>query len=65
MVTVAEAPELERKKAADLADVVIAGERDVDLAAAIGALAERAYARVLAEGGPTLNGAARGGGAAG
>ena len=38
------------------ADVIIAGERDVDLAAALGALAERGYARVLAEGGPTLNG---------
>jgi riboflavin biosynthesis pyrimidine reductase len=56
VVTVAEAPTLERKKAADLADVIIAGERDVDLAAALGALAERGYARVLAEGGPTLNG---------
>ena len=31
VVTVAEAPAHERKKAADLADVVIAGERDVDL----------------------------------
>jgi riboflavin biosynthesis pyrimidine reductase len=56
VVTVAEAPARERKKAADLADVVIAGERDVDLAAALAALAERGYARVLAEGGPTLNG---------
>ena len=36
--------------------MIIAGERDVDLAAALGALAERGYARVLAEGGPTLNG---------
>jgi riboflavin biosynthesis pyrimidine reductase len=56
VVTVAEAPALERKKAAGLADVIIAGERDVDLAAALSALAERGYARVLAEGGPTLNG---------
>jgi riboflavin biosynthesis pyrimidine reductase len=56
VVTVAEAPPLERKKAADLADVIIAGERDVDLVVALGALAERGYARVLAEGGPTLNG---------
>ena len=56
VITVAEAPALEHKKAADLADVIIAGERDVDLAAALGALAERGYARVLAEGGPTLNG---------
>ena len=56
VVTVAEVPALEREKAADLADVIIAGERDVDLAAALGALAERGYARVLAEGGPSLNG---------
>ena len=56
VVTVARAPALEREKAAGLADVIIAGERDVDLAAALGALAERGYARVLAEGGPTLNG---------
>jgi riboflavin biosynthesis pyrimidine reductase len=56
VVTVAKASAPERKKAADLADVVIAGERDVDLAAALGALAERGYAHVLAEGGPTMNG---------
>ena len=56
VVTVARAPALEREKAAGLADVIIAGERDVDLAAALSALAERGYARVLAEGGPTLNG---------
>ena len=56
VITVAEAPALERDKAAGLADVIIAGERDVDLAVALGALAERGYARVLAEGGPTLNG---------
>ena len=56
VITVAEAPALERKEAADLADVIIAGEQDVDLAAALGALAERGYAQVLAEGGPTLNG---------
>jgi riboflavin biosynthesis pyrimidine reductase len=34
-------PVAERKKAADLADVVIAGERDVDLGMALAALAER------------------------
>ena len=56
VVTVAEAPAPERKKAADLAEVIIAGERDVDLAFALGALAERGFARVLAEGGPSLNG---------
>jgi riboflavin biosynthesis pyrimidine reductase len=56
VITVAGAPASERKKAADVAEVIIAGERDVDLAAALGALAERGHTRVLAEGGPTLNG---------
>ncbi len=55
MVTVAGAP-AERKKAMDLAEVINAGERDVDLAPALGALPERGFARVLAEGGPSLNG---------
>src|SRR6516165_2447909 len=41
VVTVAEAPVPERKRAADLADVIIAGERDVDLATALDALAAR------------------------
>jgi len=51
VVTVAEAPALERKKAADRADVIIAGERDVDLAAAKSAAARivvRAVRRVVA-----------------
>jgi riboflavin biosynthesis pyrimidine reductase len=56
VVTVAEAPVLERQKAADLADVIIAGERDVDLAVTLDALAMRGFSRVLAEGGPSLNG---------
>ena len=56
VVTVAGAPVAERKKAADLADVIIAGERDVDLAEALDALAARGLRRVLAEGGPSLNG---------
>ena len=36
--------------------MIIAGKRDVDLAFALGALAERGFTRVLAEGGPSLNG---------
>ncbi len=56
VVTVSQAPALERKKAEDVADVIIAGEQDVDLAVTLGALAERGFARVLAEGGPSLNG---------
>jgi hypothetical protein len=38
VVTVAEAPVLERKKAAELADVIIAGEHNVDLAVTLDAL---------------------------
>jgi riboflavin biosynthesis pyrimidine reductase len=37
-----------------VADVIVAGEDDVDLAAAKTALAERGLTRVLCEGGPTL-----------
>jgi riboflavin biosynthesis pyrimidine reductase len=36
---------------------VIAGDRDVDLAAALGEIGAQGAAHVLAEGGPTLNGA--------
>jgi riboflavin biosynthesis pyrimidine reductase len=39
-----------------LADVIVAGEGDVDLTRAIVALGERGARSVLAEGGPTLNG---------
>jgi riboflavin biosynthesis pyrimidine reductase len=56
VITVAEAPERERGRAAELADVIIAGERDVDLGKALQALAARGFRMVLAEGGPTLNG---------
>jgi riboflavin biosynthesis pyrimidine reductase len=37
-----------------VADVIIAGDRDVDLAAAKTALIERGLSRILCEGGPTL-----------
>lgn len=56
VITVAEAPAAERKHAAEVADVIIAGDRDVDLRAALDALGARGFAAVLAEGGPTLNG---------
>ena len=56
VVTVEEAPVLERKRAANVADVVIAGERDVGLVTALDALAARGFGAVLAEGGPSLNG---------
>ena len=55
VLTVAAAPAAELARAAEVAEVVIAGERDVDLAEALAALGRRGHASVLAEGGPTLN----------
>jgi riboflavin biosynthesis pyrimidine reductase len=43
-----------RTAAAKVADVVVAGEKSVDLAAALSALAERGLGRVICEGGPHL-----------
>jgi riboflavin biosynthesis pyrimidine reductase len=57
VVTVAAAPAERRERAAAVADVVVAGETDVDLHRAVEALAARGATAVLAEGGPTLNGA--------
>lgn len=56
VITVSRAPESNRKSAAQVADVIIAGEHDVDLRAALGVLGARGFAQVLAEGGPSLNG---------
>jgi len=56
VVTVATAPAEARARAAEVADVVVAGERDVDLARALDALGARGWRAVLCEGGPTLNG---------
>jgi riboflavin biosynthesis pyrimidine reductase len=55
VVTVAGAPAAARARAAELAEVIVVGERDVDLAAALAALADRGHRAVLAEGGPTLS----------
>ena len=41
---------------AEVADVIVSGDEDVDLAGALDALGDRGAANVLAEGGPTLNG---------
>jgi riboflavin biosynthesis pyrimidine reductase len=57
IVTVASASARGRDEAAAVADVVIAGEEDVDLEVALIELGARSGAHVLAEGGPTLNGA--------
>jgi riboflavin biosynthesis pyrimidine reductase len=41
---------------ADVADVIRAGDGQVDLVAAVGQLRERGFAQILSEGGPTLFG---------
>jgi riboflavin biosynthesis pyrimidine reductase len=56
VVTVAQAPPAGLARAAAVADVVVAGERSVDLAAALVELGRRGWRAVLAEGGPSLNG---------
>jgi riboflavin biosynthesis pyrimidine reductase len=45
-----------RAEAAKVADVIVAGDEAVDLAAALGALRDRGLSRVLCEGGPHLFG---------
>jgi riboflavin biosynthesis pyrimidine reductase len=55
VVTVARAPAGALARAAELAEVIVAGETDVELGAALAALGERGFRAVLAEGGPTLN----------
>jgi riboflavin biosynthesis pyrimidine reductase len=55
VVTVKTAPSDERARAEAVADVLIAGERDVDLRRALAAIAEWGARSILAEGGPSLN----------
>jgi riboflavin biosynthesis pyrimidine reductase len=55
VVTVAAAPAQVRSRAAEVAEVVLAGDDDVDLPRALAALAERGFSSVLAEGGPSFN----------
>jgi riboflavin biosynthesis pyrimidine reductase len=57
ILTVETADPERRKRAAEVADVVIAGEDAVDLRRAVQECATRGAKNVLAEGGPTLNGA--------
>ncbi len=56
IVTVEDAAEADRARAAAVADVIIAGHGDVDFTVALDELANRGVQSVLAEGGPTLNG---------
>jgi riboflavin biosynthesis pyrimidine reductase len=56
VITVSAADASDRARAAEVADVIVAGETDVDLARAVEALGARGQRAILAEGGPTLNG---------
>jgi riboflavin biosynthesis pyrimidine reductase len=56
VITAEAAPAEARARAEELADVMVAGEREVDLGRALVALGRAGVHRVLAEGGPTLNG---------
>src|SRR3954452_25136180 len=57
IITVGTASEAERADAAAVADLIVAGDHDVDLRNAMEQLGARGLQHVLAEGGPTLNGA--------
>jgi riboflavin biosynthesis pyrimidine reductase len=54
VITTEMAPPRRRAAAARSADVIVAGDTSVDLAAAVAALAERGYRNMLNEGGPHL-----------
>jgi riboflavin biosynthesis pyrimidine reductase len=56
VITVSGADAADRARAEQVADVIIAGEHDVDLTRAMHELGARGTRTVLAEGGPTLNG---------
>jgi riboflavin biosynthesis pyrimidine reductase len=56
VVTCAASPDAERRRLSEVADVVVAGDSDVDLRRALDALAERGLRHVLCEGGPHLLG---------
>jgi len=62
VITSGAAPADRRAAAQAVTDVIIAGGRRVDLAAALGELAGRGYRRILAEGGPHLLGQLAGAG---
>jgi riboflavin-specific deaminase-like protein len=56
VLTCAAAPAQRRDQLADIADVIVAGDEDVDMRAAVEALADRGLEHVLCEGGPHLFG---------
>jgi riboflavin biosynthesis pyrimidine reductase len=56
VITCAASPDRARERLSTVADVVVAGDSDVDLGVALGTLADRGLRRVLCEGGPHLLG---------
>jgi len=56
VITVSDADATDRARAAEVAEIIVAGAHDVDLARAMHELGTRGARTVLAEGGPTLNG---------
>lgn len=56
LITCARSPDERRAAAARAADVIVAGELDVDLKEAVAALRDRGLGRILCEGGPHLLG---------
>lgn len=56
VLTTADAPTLRLATMRELADVIVAGDQQVDLHVAVAALAERGLMRMLCEGGPSLLG---------
>ncbi len=55
VLTTTGADPADRDRAATVADVIVAGDRAVDLALALQALAERGVDNILAEGGPHVS----------
>ncbi|MEZ5377942.1 MAG: pyrimidine reductase family protein [Acidimicrobiales bacterium] len=56
IITTSTAPADRRDALSEVADLVTAGDDDIDLAVALAELADRGHQRALLEGGPTVNG---------
>jgi riboflavin biosynthesis pyrimidine reductase len=56
VITVTSAPASDRRRAAEVADVLVAGDDNVDIERAVAALGEGGHGSVLMEGGPSLIG---------
>jgi riboflavin biosynthesis pyrimidine reductase len=54
VVTVESAAAADRTRAAEVADVIVSGDVDVDFAGALSALAERGHVDIVCEGGPGI-----------